>query len=180
MPVSCAAYGCTNMYQVEYNISFFRFPVSNNDLMSKWVSAIKRKNFKLSQWSRICSIHFTEQDFQVRPEAHRLLLKDDAVPSIFPSFPSYLQKSNKIPRKTPTLRNTCNEDITVDNLEDNINQCDNMNLSSNFKSMEVQTETSYSNEEMFKNKIKILQQILRRKNKKIENLDDLVKSLKND
>jgi transcription elongation factor GreA-like protein len=71
-------------------------------------------------------------------------------------------------------------DITVDNLEDNINQCDNMNLSSNFKSVEVQTETSYSNEEMLKNKIKILQQILRRKNKKIENLDDLVKSLKND
>jgi len=71
-------------------------------------------------------------------------------------------------------------DITVDNLEDNINHCDNMNLSSHFKSVEVQTETYYSNEEKLKNKIKILQQKLRRKNKKIENLDDLVKSLKND
>lgn len=70
----------------------YRFPVSNNELMSKWVSAIKRKNFEPNQWSRICSIHFTEQDFQVRPGAHRLLLKDDAVPSIFSSFPSYLQK----------------------------------------------------------------------------------------
>jgi len=56
-----------------------------------------------------------------------------------------------------------------------------MNLISNFKSVEGQTKTSYSNEEKLKNKIKILQQKLRRKNKKkIENLDDLVKSLKND
>ncbi|XP_060866748.1 THAP domain-containing protein 2-like [Metopolophium dirhodum] len=170
MPVSCAA--CTNRYKVGQNIHFFRFPISKNELMTKWLSAMRRKQFVASQWSRLCSVHFTEQDFQVRPGAHRLLLKDNAVPSIFPSFPPYLQKQNKIPRKTPTLRNTCSKDVTVD-------QCDDMHSISNFKSVEIQTETSHSNEEMHKNKIKILQQKLRRKNKKIENLEDLVKNLKN-
>jgi len=38
---------------------------------------------------------------------------------------------------------------------------------SNFKSVEDQTETYYSNEKMLMNKIKILHQKLRRKNKKI-------------
>lgn len=170
MPVSCAA--CTNRYKVGQNIHFFRFPISKNELMTKWLSAMRRKQFEASQWSRLCSVHFTEEDFQVRPGAHRLLLKDNAVPSIFPSFPSYLQKRKKIPRKPPTLRNTCSKDVTVD-------QCDDMHSISNFKNVEVQTEISHSNEEMHKNKIKILQQKLRRKNKKIENLEDLVKSLKN-
>jgi len=45
--------------------------------------------------------------------------------------------------------------------------------------VEIQTEPSHSNEKMYKNRIKILQQKLRRKNKKIENLEDLVKSFKN-
>lgn len=76
--------------------------------MKKWTNAIKRKNFEANKWSRICSVHFTEQDFQVRPGAHRPLLKDNAIPSIFPSFPSYLQKPNKIPRKEPTKRDTFN------------------------------------------------------------------------
>jgi len=79
--------------------------------MEKWISAIKRKKFKASQWSRICSVHFTEHDYQVRPDAHRLLLKDNAVPSVFPSFPSYLQTPIKIPRKPPTLRNFCSKGI---------------------------------------------------------------------
>jgi len=79
--------------------------------MEKWISAIKRKKFEASQWSRICSVHFTEQDYQVKPGAHRLLLRDNAVPSVFPSFPSYLQTPIKIARKPPTLRNFCSNGI---------------------------------------------------------------------
>lgn len=59
-------------------------------------------------------------------------------------------------------------DITVDNLEDNINQCDNMNLSSSFKSVEVQTETSYSNEEKLKIKLKFCNKNYEGKMKKLK------------
>jgi len=45
--------------------------------------------------SRICSVHFTENDFMIRPDADRPLLKINAVPSVFPSFPTYHQNKNK-------------------------------------------------------------------------------------
>jgi len=60
-----------------------------------------------------------------------------------------------------------NTDLTVDQLEDNVNECDDMYPVSNFKSVKVQTDTYYPNEEILRDKIKILQQKLRRKNKKI-------------
>jgi len=73
-----------------------------------------------------------------------------------------------------------NTEVTVDQLEENINECVDMNPVSNFKSVEVQTDTiTYPIEEILRNKIKILQQKLRRKNKKIENLEDLLGNLKN-
>lgn len=72
-----------------------------------------------------------------------------------------------------------NTDETVDQLENNIHQCDDMHSIHNFKSVEIQTQISHSDEKVYKNKIKILQQKLRRKNKKIEHLEGLVKSLKN-
>ena len=55
-----------------------------------------------------------------------------------------------------------NTDLTVNQLEDNVNGCDDMCPVSNFKSVEVQTDNYYSDEEILKNKIKILQQKLRR------------------
>jgi len=59
-------------------------------------------------------------------------------------------------------------DKNVDQLQDNNNEYDNMYPASNFKTVEVQTDTFYPNEEILKNKIKILQQKLRRKNKKLK------------
>lgn len=69
--------------------------------MKKWIEAIKRKNFKPSQ-HRICSDHFTNDDYQIRPNASRPLLLD-ATPSVFPSFPPYYQKVKKH-RKNPIMR----------------------------------------------------------------------------
>lgn len=60
-----------------------------------WVEALKRKNFKPTQWSLIFNVHFTENDFQIRPGADRPLLRETAVPSVFPSFPTYYQKKVK-------------------------------------------------------------------------------------
>ncbi|XP_025416958.1 THAP domain-containing protein 1-like [Sipha flava] len=77
MPYSCVAYGCANRASPEQSTQFFRFPHSNEELMKKWIEAIKRKHFKLSQYSRICSDHFTNDDFQILPNANRLLLRLD-------------------------------------------------------------------------------------------------------
>ncbi|XP_060855698.1 uncharacterized protein LOC132933424 [Metopolophium dirhodum] len=86
-----------------------RFPIKNEELTQLWVNAIRRKNFNPTQWSRTCSVHFTENDFMIRPDADRPLLKINDVPSVFPSFSTYYQNKNKKPRKPPTLRTITNE-----------------------------------------------------------------------
>ena len=53
--------------------------------------------------SRICSKHFTESCFVVRPGKHGQRLYEHAVPSIFPNFPDYLQKSS-VKQKSPKKR----------------------------------------------------------------------------
>lgn len=83
----------------------FSFPFKNNILLKQWVNVLKRKNFKPTQWSRICSEHFTQEDFVHRPGSERPLLKIDSVPSIFKAFPSYLQPKPIKIRKLPSQRN---------------------------------------------------------------------------
>jgi hypothetical protein len=78
--------------------------LNNENVNQKWIIALRRKHFIPTQWSRICSIHFIESDYELRPGTTKPRLKIDAVPSNFPSFPSYYKNSAKRPRKEPTKR----------------------------------------------------------------------------
>lgn len=49
-------------------------------------------------------------DFQKEPNACRTLLKSNAIPTIFPSFPSYYQNIKKT-RKEPALRISIQDNI---------------------------------------------------------------------
>lgn len=96
-----------------------RFPI-DKELKKKWINALKRKHFQPSQHSRICSVHFNENNFQIQPYASRPLLKSNTVPTIFPSSPSYYQNIKKS-RKEPALRisiqdNIINGIITIRNI----------------------------------------------------------------
>lgn len=81
MVQSCSAYGCKNRYHKDKNISFHKFPLARPDVCEKWVTAIKRRNFKPTKYSSICSQHFTKNSF--RQDCNNRVLKDDAVPSLF-------------------------------------------------------------------------------------------------
>ncbi len=54
-------------------------------MRNSWLSFVDRQNFKPSQWSTVCSRHF-ELDCFI-PDKKIRVLKNGAVPSIFPSFP---------------------------------------------------------------------------------------------
>uniref|UniRef100_K7GH94 THAP domain-containing protein 1 n=1 Tax=Pelodiscus sinensis TaxID=13735 RepID=K7GH94_PELSI len=58
-----------------------RFPLTRPDLCKKWEAAVKRKNFKPTKYSSICSEHFTPDCF--KRECNNKLLKENAVPTIF-------------------------------------------------------------------------------------------------
>ncbi|TSL28299.1 THAP domain-containing protein 1 [Bagarius yarrelli] len=91
MVQSCSAYGCKNRYHKDKDISFHKFPLARPDLCGKWVAAMKRRNFKPTKYSNICSQHFTKDCF--KRECNNRVLKESAVPSLF--------HFNKLQMKTP-------------------------------------------------------------------------------
>ena len=68
-----------------------RFPLKNEQLLKQWVVAIRRVGFHPTANSRICSDHFTTDDYEPQQtQGARVVLKSTAVPSVF-DFPQHLQ-----------------------------------------------------------------------------------------
>ncbi|CAH1396345.1 unnamed protein product [Nezara viridula] len=82
MVTSCSAYNCSSRHKKESGISFYTFP-RDPVMRKKWIIAMKRKNFEPTYSSRVCSKHFTPDQYQIRPNCNFELLKPDSVPSVF-------------------------------------------------------------------------------------------------
>jgi hypothetical protein len=63
---------------------------------------VRRKNFVPSDSAVLCSRHFREEDID-RTSVSTVRIRENAVPSIFPAFPTYLQKPKRT-RKPPVER----------------------------------------------------------------------------
>ncbi|XP_075062026.1 THAP domain-containing protein 1 A-like isoform X2 [Mixophyes fleayi] len=100
MPMTCVAFGCNNHFAKGCGKQFFRFPMKDPERLSKWIIAIRRKNWKPSASSRICSDHFTDTDYLLRPGTMFPRLRIDAVPSVFEGFPTYLKERLEEEKKT--------------------------------------------------------------------------------
>ena len=81
-------------------ISFHRFPHKNQNLLSNWVHAMKRKDWAPTEHSLLCSNHFDECRFIVRPGKSGRRLYDHVVPTKFTFGKSYLDKP-QTKRKPP-------------------------------------------------------------------------------
>lgn len=114
----CVIYGCKSGYKSDLrnDVTLHSFP-KDKLLCDKWLRAIPpRKNFALSVYSRVCSLHFTDNDFvterQDKKDRRRLqkdgtklvkrYLKEDSTPSKFQNVPSYMKSkpSNRRPSAT--------------------------------------------------------------------------------
>ncbi|KAK7476706.1 hypothetical protein BaRGS_00032043 [Batillaria attramentaria] len=87
MSSCCVAFGCSNR-KIAKGKSFHRFP-KDEARRNQWIVALRRENFKPSEYSRICSDHFEEACFDRTGQTIRL--RDTAVPTIF-NFPPHTQK----------------------------------------------------------------------------------------
>ena len=96
----CVAYGCKNKAKKDSSFSFHIFPHSNSELLAKWIQAIRRKDWQPTKNSFLCS---KPSCFVNRPGKIGHRLNPGAIPSLFPAFPEYLQKS-ATKRKSPTKR----------------------------------------------------------------------------
>ncbi|KAH7982436.1 hypothetical protein HPB52_005052 [Rhipicephalus sanguineus] len=90
MPQYCAAYGCCNTFGLD-EVDFHKFP-RDQKVAAKWVTGVKRKDFKLTRASVLCSKHFHDSDYVLSPSLMQSLgltiksmrVNSDAVPSVFP------------------------------------------------------------------------------------------------
>ncbi|XP_049946600.1 molybdenum cofactor biosynthesis protein 1-like isoform X3 [Schistocerca serialis cubense] len=93
--VTCVVFGCTNLSDCDAKskgITFHVFP-KNESRKALWENAVRRKNWCASKWSTICSQHFREEDID-RTSVSTVRLRENAVPSVFPTHPKHLQKIN--------------------------------------------------------------------------------------
>ncbi|XP_039310360.1 THAP domain-containing protein 1-like isoform X2 [Solenopsis invicta] len=77
MPMCCCVLGCQNKADRQKNISLFRFP-RNKDILDSWISFVGRTNWQPTNTSRICSLHFNNDDYYRWND--RLFLKPGVLP----------------------------------------------------------------------------------------------------
>ena len=84
MPHFCCAGGCTNSSANRNNLSFHGLPLYSKCLLSVSITKMKRdpRYFSVNCHTKICSEHFTSDDF-INPYSTKRRLKMDAVPLIF-------------------------------------------------------------------------------------------------
>ncbi|XP_068096398.1 THAP domain-containing protein 5-like [Hyperolius riggenbachi] len=77
----CAMFGCKNRMHKGCGKHFFRFPLKDPDRLLMWIRAVQREDWTPSIHSKVCSDHFTEKDYMIRPGAACPYLRMDAVPT---------------------------------------------------------------------------------------------------
>ena len=170
MPITCVAWDCTNRMKKDSSISFHRFPHKNPQLLQKWIQAIRRENWQPTQYSYICSKHFDDSCFVVRPGKSGHRLHEHAVPSIF-NFPEHLQKKDT--KRKPPAKRKMPEPKPKQESPSKVVRCIGMDHTySSTKKCPSATITKLSKE------LKAIREKVRRRDRRIHNLNDLFKSLK--
>ena len=148
----CSAYGCRSGYKKtnvdekggSEKITFHSFPLRNKELCDRWSRSIVRKDFVPTKHTKLCSLHFAPSDFVEvhadsnkrrqksrgdKKELTKRYLKDDAVPSIFPSAPKYLSAAVQPPRttsKATAASRRLHESKALEDMEASFRQEDNI------------------------------------------------------
>ncbi|XP_077554548.1 uncharacterized protein LOC144169329 [Haemaphysalis longicornis] len=97
MPLTCCVPQCKSSARrqpTDVKISFHEFPVT--DIRESWIKAISREGPNKTLWqptetAKVCSMHFRPEDY--KEGAKTRILKRNAVPSVFPNYPAYMQRT---------------------------------------------------------------------------------------
>lgn len=121
MSYCCVPY-CKSDKKKKLGISFHEFP-SDESRRQAWLKAVSRKDFvpnDKSSSSVVCSLHFLDSDYSSGCTKLRRL-KQTAVPSVFPEYPSYMQ--SQLPpkrRKLERQQTQYSPSLPGDNSEKNV------------------------------------------------------------
>ena len=84
--------------------SYHKFPKCDKELREKWIQAVRCDNWVPSASSKLCSDYFTEDCFTRKPKQKGCFLKKGSVPTIFPTFATYLQIQEPKTRRSSRKR----------------------------------------------------------------------------
>ncbi|EDO46201.1 predicted protein [Nematostella vectensis] len=103
----CCVSRCTGGSRYNTELTFHRIPSrpSDEEIRKKWLVKIRRDegpSFKISSGTRVCSRHFSEEDYLALDNAGQRMLKRGSVPSIF-DWSSQPKSRRKIVRHTDRL-----------------------------------------------------------------------------
>ena len=172
----------------------YRFPLKDVDMLQKWESAVMKLNnnqvWKATRFSFICSNHFENQDYIIPPSSDRpCRLKKYAVPSVFsmPDQSNAMGLSNAernrlgIPRKRNLPRESSGMSPAAKVFLDHNyarqmteNLAEGQDLNDN-EQEEAEEKPDLS--QKLRQKIKNLQQKLRRSKNKLDNMGNLISHL---
>ena len=155
MGYKCSVAKCKSGYvssTTTKKVSFFAFP-RNDDLRKKWTRACHRERFEPTEHSRICSLHFEDNDFEIyssdtvhsrrlkHPVLKQRKLKPSAVPRVHPNLPQRMQSLKNTPRST-----TVTADARLEIQNERIEKLNDENLSrencSNFTDFVTKVKTA--------------------------------------
>ncbi|KAF0737202.1 THAP domain-containing protein 1-like, partial [Aphis craccivora] len=169
--------------------NYYLFPLKNPNLLSQWLKEVRRKNFVPSKYSIICSEHFIDTDYQIRPGATVKLLNTNAVPSVFSGFPTHLLKP--LPVKCRLLQRNCTNNIHyVPTPNAGTSVCDESSVETKVEEVIDSSEKNLNEDKSIqctlesptkhnlRKNVKILQQKLKRRDVKIKTLKSLLVSIR--
>lgn len=78
MPQYCCVPGCTNRRTTNFHL--FKFPLKRESSFLEQWTCIVGKDFHPTKYDVICSAHFTQNDFMIRPNKSGVRLKYNAIP----------------------------------------------------------------------------------------------------
>ncbi|XP_040360758.1 uncharacterized protein LOC121048463 [Ixodes scapularis] len=104
MPCKCYVPRCRGNYTVDTKVQVFKFP-RDQTLRDAWIRAVPREDLSVTENARVCELPFGHEDI-TREASHtdestgrtitvllsHVRLRPDAVPSKFPSCPTYLPR----------------------------------------------------------------------------------------
>ncbi|XP_029344022.1 THAP domain-containing protein 1-like isoform X1 [Acyrthosiphon pisum] len=172
----CSGFDCTSSSDVRKDLSFHKFPLKEKERLQQWVHAVRRKDFKPTSSSTLCSLHFKETDFYSAVVSGKKMLKKSAVPTVF-NFPIHL--TTKIKERRILQREDTTTTIAVHNTE-NTSTCE---TETKFVDIGVQTKLTVEEldrtlQDLHRDK-RILQQKLIRRDKRVSSMHEMLNLLKN-
>lgn len=106
----CMAPGCSNNHCNNPELHYHRLPLGNQSLLNEWLAKMKLARPPKLQYARVCSQHFTADDYQVKGQfadsgryyqEQTSKLKPTAVPTVF-DFSQYSRGTTDAPSTSPS------------------------------------------------------------------------------